>query len=124
MFVMGSIALDSGVDASVVAGWEAQADRLIADQSLASVRRHQLDRDDIRAGIEALGPVIAVLETAEPALKAELYSSLNLRLTYQPERNSVAVEAAPAPCAKVRVGGGTRTVTPRASADGEFAIAA
>ncbi|HEU5305720.1 MAG TPA: recombinase family protein, partial [Acidimicrobiia bacterium] len=102
-------ALESGTDPAVVARWiaEVQGDRLRAQQALASSARDKLDADQVRAVIETLGPITTVLEKARPAAKAELHSSLGLRLTYRPAKNLVAVEAAPVACAKVRVGGGT-----------------
>jgi hypothetical protein len=81
----------------------------------------------VRALLEGLGDLSAVIGAADPALKAEVYADLGLRLTYRPAEDLVAVEAlplltnrgqrhAPRPspssngqvaCAQERVGGGT-----------------
>jgi hypothetical protein len=50
------------------------------------------------------------------------YAELGVSLTYDTD-GRVAIEALPREV-QVRVGGGTRTLTPRAAADGEFLIAA
>jgi hypothetical protein len=101
-------ALKSGTDPAVVSQWiaEVQGEKLRAEQALATASRDEFDPDQIRALIEQLGPVVDVLEQAQPAAKAELYASLGLQLTYRPAQALVAVEATPVACAKVRVGGG------------------
>lgn len=43
--------------------------------------------------VTALGDILAVLADADPADKAEIYSQLGLRLTYQPGQRIVRAEA-------------------------------
>lgn len=79
----------------------------VSAPSRPSAARDQLDDDHVRALIESLGPIVRVLEDAQPAAEAELYAGLGLRLTHRQARNPVAVEADPVACAGVRVGGRT-----------------
>jgi hypothetical protein len=53
-----------------------------------------------------LGDLVAVLRTAEPKKKAELYGELGLNLTYEPNGRRVLVEADLSRVHMVRVGGG------------------
>jgi hypothetical protein len=65
-----------------------------------------LSETDIRAMIESLGNLVDVLEAAEPAKRAALYTSLGLSLTYEPIKRRVLVEADLSGVRPVRVGGG------------------
>ena len=51
--------------------------------------------------------MIAVLASADPQKRAELYEALGLRLTWHPDHKKVLVEAQPARVLAERVGGGT-----------------
>lgn len=104
-------ALDSGADAAVVARWmaEVQGERLRAERDLADVRpSDQLTKDQIRALVLSLKDIVAVLATADPKLKAEVYAELGVSVTYDHERRLVSVAAGPpSPCTTERVGEGT-----------------
>lgn len=65
-----------------------------------------LTADDVRGIVTELGDLAAVIEDADPKLKAKVYADLGIRLVYRPADRVLAVEAAPA-CATARVGGGT-----------------
>lgn len=82
----------------------------------------RLTKSQIRALVDALRDVCTVLAEADVEDRNELYRELGVSLTYYPD-GRVAVEALPRGV-QVRVGGGTRTLTPRAPAAGQFAIAA
>jgi site-specific DNA recombinase len=49
--------------------------------------------EQIASIVTALGDILAVLRDADPADKAEIYSQLGLRLTYQPGHRIVRAEA-------------------------------
>jgi len=67
-----------------------------------------MSKHQITSLIAQLGDIMATLKQADPADKAEVYSRLGLRLTFDPERRVVASETRPSdPCTKVRVRGGT-----------------
>jgi DNA invertase Pin-like site-specific DNA recombinase len=108
-------ALDSGTDPSVVGQWiaEVQGEKLRAEQALISALQDELEPGEVRELIEQLGPIVDVLEEAQPRKKAELYASLGLQLTYRPAQDLVADEANPVACAKVRVGGATQPLSTR-----------
>lgn len=101
-------ALDAGADAAVVAGWmaEVQGERLRAERELrASVPGEKLTKDEIRRLVLALTDIAAVLATADPKDKAEIYQELGVQVAYDPAKHLVSVTAGP--CTTVRVGGGT-----------------
>jgi hypothetical protein len=50
---------------------------------------------EINSIVSAFGSILDVLRDADPADKAEIYSGVGLRLTFQPARNAVIAEAAP-----------------------------
>ncbi len=52
-----------------------------------------MTREQIASHVTALGDILAVLRDADPADKAEIYSQLGLRLTYQPGQRIVRAEA-------------------------------
>ena len=52
-----------------------------------------MTREQIASIVTALGDILAVLRDADPADKAEIYSQLGLRLTYQPGQRIVRAEA-------------------------------
>jgi hypothetical protein len=115
-------ALDNGADPTVVAAWigEVQGDRLAAERTLSSTRASVLTAEDVRAVIDGLGDLIAVLAKAKPTEKAKVYADLGITLTYRPDENVVAVEAAPAVCQSAcrrTDGAPTYTVSSRNAAD-------
>jgi DNA invertase Pin-like site-specific DNA recombinase len=102
-------ALEAGADPAVVAAWikEVQTERRSIERELrgngpAAVWTPR----DIRALVESLGDLVAVLRAAGPRKKAELYGELGLNLTYEPNRRRVLVEADLSRVRMVRVGGG------------------
>jgi len=52
-----------------------------------------MTRDQIASIVTMLADILAVLADADPADKAEIYSQLGLRLTYQPGQRIVRAEA-------------------------------
>ena len=62
-----------------------------------------MSRDEIKALIDALGGLLAVLRDADPADKAEVYRQLGLRLTYDHQTHTVLAETRPAPSVGVVV---------------------
>jgi hypothetical protein len=54
-----------------------------------------MTRDQIASIVTELGDIQAVLADADPADKAEIYTQLGLRLTYQPGQRIVRAEAHP-----------------------------
>lgn len=72
--------------------------------------------------MKALKDIVTVLADTEPADKAELYDQLGISLAYGPD-GTVTVESQPRGVT-VRVGGGTRTVTPPPLGTGRYAAAA
>lgn len=104
-------ALDSGADASVVAGRmaEVQGERLRAEQELTQAQpSDRLTKDQIRALVLSRRDIVQVLATADPKLKAEVYAELGVDVTYDHELRLVSVAAGPpGPCTTERVGEGT-----------------
>lgn len=52
-----------------------------------------MTRDQIASVVTVLGDILAVLRDADTADKAEIYSQIGLRLTYQPGQRIVRAEA-------------------------------
>jgi site-specific DNA recombinase len=104
-------ATDAGDDPVIVAGWmaEVQGERLEAEREIGLAQgAGQLTRAQVHKLVESLKDVVAVLATADPKLKAEVYEELGVSVTYDPTRNVAKLESRPAtPWARVRVGGGT-----------------
>ena len=91
-------ALDAGADAAVVATWmaEVQGERLRAEQELgATIPGDKLTKSQVRALVLSLRDIAAVLRTADPKLKAEVYAELGVEVTYDPEHRKVLVSAGP-----------------------------
>jgi hypothetical protein len=63
----------------------------------------------------------AILQVGDSQLRARFYEEVGLHGTYDPQARVVDVDAR---VLNGRVGGGTRSLTPRAPAAGQFAIAA
>lgn len=102
-------ALEAGAEPTVVAGWmaEVQGERLRAQHELAvATPAETFTADAIRAIVEELAPIDAVLANADYEQKARLYNELGLELTFDSQRRIVVVEAAPI-CTPECVGGGT-----------------
>jgi len=88
--------LDMGGPTSTIVAWmaEVDAERLAAEQELGTtIPKAPLTRSQIKAIVFSLTDHLRMLAQADPATKAELYANLGLRLTYHPDRQTVAVEA-------------------------------
>ena len=106
--------LDAGTDAALVARWiaEVQGERLWAEAELdACIPAEKLTREQIRALVLALKDITAVLATADPKLKAEVYAELGVNVHYDHERRMVSVTAGPNPCTTERVGEAYSTIS-------------
>jgi site-specific DNA recombinase len=102
-------ALDAGADPAVITDWirDVQAERRRIDHGLRQNGPAVVwSLEDIRRLVESLGDVTRVLQRAEPQKRADLYDSLGLSLTYEPDELKVRVEADLTRGDKVRVGGG------------------
>jgi hypothetical protein len=80
-----------------------------------------LSPNQVKALLESLRDIVGTLAAADPADKADLYRELGVTLRYDPS-GTVAVQAQPRGVS-VRVGGGTRTLTPPTAAEGFFLAA-
>ncbi|MGW3610661.1 hypothetical protein ACWD6N_12335, partial [Micromonospora sp. NPDC005163] len=104
---------------SVVTEWisQTQAERARAEADLhthSSNRPRRMSRTEIKDLVQALGDIATVLRDADPTDKAEVYQQLGLRLTYQPETQTVraAVDLSAHRGAMVCVRGATSTRNP------------
>jgi site-specific DNA recombinase len=81
--------LYAGADPATVACWitETEAERS-RHQALKRAMPQQvtrtMSREEISSVVSALSDLLAVLQAADPADKAEIYTQLGLRLTYRP----------------------------------------
>ncbi len=92
-------ALDAGADAATVATWMAEvtAERSRAEIALRAATPSEAPTvADLRTLIVGLGDMVAVLASADPQKRADLYEALGLRLTWHPDDKKVLVEAQPA----------------------------
>jgi DNA invertase Pin-like site-specific DNA recombinase len=90
--------LKAGADPAVIGPWiaETQAKKVTAQAEIrAATGQRQMNRDDIAAIVAALSDLARVVQDAEPADKAEIYTQLGLLLTYQPERRLVEATIKP-----------------------------
>lgn len=89
-------AIDAGGDLQEITQWinAAKAERTQAEAALRTMPAPaRMSRTDIRAMIEQFASLAAVIASADPADKAEIYQGLNLVLTYQPTTQTVHAEA-------------------------------
>ncbi len=89
-------ALDAGGDPATISRWitETTAERSrYTARARPAAPQARMTRDQIAGVVTALGDILAVLRDADPADKAEIYTQLGLRLTYQPGRRIVRAEA-------------------------------
>ncbi|MEV4079453.1 recombinase family protein [Nonomuraea fuscirosea] len=89
--------VDTGTAPDTVAGWiaETQATRTAEQQRLDWLMSNlpkRLTEQDIAAMVAAIGDMRTALRHADARHKAELYSQLGLRLTYEPARNTVIAQ--------------------------------
>jgi hypothetical protein len=95
--------LDAGADPASVARWitetEAERARHKAAKRAATSRpaATSMSRDEIASIVSTFCDVLTVLRDADPADKAEIYTQLGLRLTYQPSGRIVRTEVRIAP---------------------------
>jgi len=119
-------ALESGVDAAVVARWinEVQVERRSAEEELRRRRPAALTEDDIRAMVESVADLVGILQAANAEKRAALYQSLGLSLIYEPSKRRVLVEADLGGVRPVRVGGPSGTVRTPPLLRGDFRLTA
>jgi len=73
---------------------DVEAEGLAAEEELGStIPKAPLSRSQIKAIVLSLKDHLRTLAEADPAAKADLYANLGIRLTYHPDRQTVAVEA-------------------------------
>jgi site-specific DNA recombinase len=117
--------LNQGGDPAVVARWISDVQRepkVLVAQLGEPVPGGKLTKYQVRALVAGLRDIVSTLADADPEDKAELYRQLGITLTYSPD-GRVNVQVLPRGV-NVRVGGGTRTLTPRAAIAGEYRAAA
>ncbi|GAB3853069.1 hypothetical protein [Dactylosporangium cerinum] len=92
-------ALEASADPAVVTTWIAQVEQeranaeiLIAAAPAAGTRQRRMSHDEISDLVTGLADAIAILRRADPADKAEVYRQLGMRLTYDPETQTVDVQ--------------------------------
>jgi DNA invertase Pin-like site-specific DNA recombinase len=91
--------LDAGGDAAVIGPWIAQeqAKRVAAQAEIRALTgRRTMSREEITAMVTALSDLAQVLNDADPADKAEIYTQLGLTLTYRPQNRLVEATVRPA----------------------------
>jgi site-specific DNA recombinase len=94
-------ALDAGASAATVGAWIAETEAEKAGYQLSARHaptRPRMGEAEIKAIVDKLADISAVLRTADPEDKAEIFRKLGLRLTYHPQRHLVEsqIEVAPA----------------------------
>jgi site-specific DNA recombinase len=98
-------ALEAGADPKIITSWmaETQLRRTAAETRLQpGVARQRLTREQLTSIVTAMRDLTAVLDSAAPADKAEIYGQLGLVLTYHPEARTVKVKATPTASMYVR----------------------
>ncbi len=89
--------LDAGGDPVTIAAWTrevtAQRAAALARQARPQASGTPLTEQSIQQIIQALGDIRNVIQNADPATKARIYSRLELRLTYQPAQHRVHAQA-------------------------------
>jgi len=113
-------ALDAGADPVTVARWitETETERAGYQAIKRAVPRPaqaSMSRDEIASVVRALADLLTVVRTARPADKAQIYTGLGLRLTYQPSQRLVRTEVhlSPAHWQFESVRGGIEPVSPQ-----------
>lgn len=93
-------ALEAGADPTVVTTWIAQVEQertnaealMAAAEPATGTRRRRMSHDEISDLVTGLADAIAILRRADPADKAEVYRQFGMRLTYDPETQTVGVQ--------------------------------
>ena len=75
-------------------GADAQLDAL-GGNSGGTTSRQRLTGSQMKALVDGLGGMLAIVRTADPDDRAEVYKELGLRLTYDRESNTVLAETRP-----------------------------
>ncbi len=91
-------ALEAGTDPTLVQQWttQVQAEKATAQAELRHLTgRHTMTPEEINTVVEALAGIAAILRTADPIDKAEVYRQLGLKLTYKPSLHVIDAEANP-----------------------------
>ncbi len=86
---------------------EVQGEWLRAEQEIGQAQPGgKLSKQQVRALVTSLKDIAAVLATADPKLKAEVYDELGISVTYDHDRRVIRLESRPeTPWARVSVGG-------------------
>lgn len=102
----------------------AQRAAALARQARRQASGTPLTEQRIQQIIQALGDIRDVIQNADPATKARIYSRLELRLTYQPAQHRVQAQANLNPWERGDMGSvrGARTPKSQYCLAGEFAI--
>jgi site-specific DNA recombinase len=104
-------ALDAGADPRVVTGWiaEVTAERQRHEIELSRAEGPtRLSRTQVATLVDQLTSITELLKTADPRDRAEVYTQLGLRLTYDDTKRLVRAESRPDEiCTKWSVRGGT-----------------
>ncbi|GAA3252799.1 hypothetical protein [Nonomuraea helvata] len=75
---------------------ETQAQRVAAQVQLRQTGgKRRMTGEEIENMVNALGNLVQVLFEADPNDKAEIYTQLGLRLTYQPQKHLVEAQLQP-----------------------------
>jgi hypothetical protein len=115
-------ALDAGADPAVVAAWiaDTQAERQRvqqhAQQPMAAVdETSRLTVEQITAIVDELGGMINALRDADPEHKLDVYRTVGLHLTYEPDTQTVraVIDLGAHRWDSVCVRGGTATIRTR-----------
>jgi hypothetical protein len=101
-------ALEAGTDPAIVAAWISQVTKertgVQARLAEAELRVSEIVTPaELRAQIEAIGGLLALLDASDPVLKARFYDEVGIEGVYDPKTQSVAIEAR---VPNGRVGGG------------------
>jgi len=89
-------AIDAGGDIAEITAWinAAKAERTQAETALRNCApSRRMTTEDIRALVAHFAQIGAIIVSADPADKAEIYRSLNLVLTYRPAAQTVTAVA-------------------------------
>lgn len=120
--------LETGTDPALVGQWvtEIQAERAQVEATLRQLTHaHANDLTtaaEVHEIVEQVGGLVGLLGVSEPKLRSRFYEEAGLTGVYDPDTKSVEASA-DIGVRKVRVGGGTCTLTPRCPAAGLFSAA-
>jgi site-specific DNA recombinase len=99
------------VDLDTVSAWiaEVKAERTRHEIDLARLNgQTRVTREQVAALVEHMAHLTTLLDQADPRDRAEVYTQLGLRLTYQNDKRLILVQTQPdQACTKLGVRGGT-----------------